>query len=274
MKKFTITLLILFLCTAGFSQRFIGTVIFGGNATQVNGDQVAGFYKFGVNAGMSVSLPLDNQFRWFGTIELLYSQKGAYQSAERANAIGNVYGLSPNHSLIWHNENRNLGFNDKIKYKLVLDYVEVPVVFHYEDPRSGCSLGAGFAWGRLVRAKEIENGWTTTTTVRSGMYHRNDWSVIADARVRLYKGLRLGFRFQYSMVPLRVRLFNPFDIKEVDSNSKEVQNGEILRKQYNYMLTLRLTYSFNEKFISNPEYVPGGKKGPKWVHDTSKGWYR
>jgi hypothetical protein len=65
------------------------------------------------------------------------------------------------------------------------------------------------------------------------------------------------------MVPLRTRIYNPFvpDLKEV-------------RKQYNNVITVRLIYSFNEKFIPNPDYVRGGKKGPRWIHDTSTGWYR
>lgn len=256
MKKAFLFLILIATISCGYSQRFIGSVIAGMNATQVDGDEVAGYYKVGFNGGLSVTLPLDNKFRWFATVELLYTQKGSYQNAYRANAT-----LRDTNALIWHNEDFSVPFDGKIKYKLNLDYVEVPVVFHYEDPRSGCSIGAGFAWGRLVRAHEIENGWTTTTDVRSGMYKTNDWSVIADAQVRLWKGLRLNFRFQYSMVPFRTRLFDPFG-----------PNQEV-RKQYNSMLTLRLIYSFNEKYISNPDYVRGGSKGPRWIHDTSKSWY-
>ncbi len=257
MKKLTLTILLLAVLSAGFSQRFIGSVIAGGNVSQVDGDEVAGYYKLGVNAGLSVMMPLDNNFRWFATIELLYSQKGSFQNYLRANAT-----LSDTNQLIWHNENPTIPFDKTIKYKLNLDYVEVPVVFHYEDPLTGCAIGAGFAWGRLVRAHEIENGWTTTTDVRSGLYSRNDWSVIADAKIRLWKGLKLNFRFQYSMVPIRKRLFDPFG------------PNEELRKQYNNSITVRLIYSFNEKYIANPDYIKGGRKGPKWIHDTSTGWYR
>lgn len=258
MKKLTLFLLILALAGAAQAQRFIGSVIAGANFTQVDGDEVAGFYHPGFNGGLSVMMPLDNSFHWFATIELLYTQKGSYQNAYRANAT-----LSDTVPLLWHNEDFSVPFNNKIKYQLHLDYVEVPVVFHYEDWRSGCSIGAGFAWGRLVRAHEIENGWTTTTDLRSGMYSQNDWSVIADAKIRLWKGLKLNFRFQYSFIPLRTRIYNPFvpDLKEV-------------RKQYNNVITVRLIYSFNEKFIPNPDYVRGGKKGPRWIHDTSTGWYR
>lgn len=262
MKRVLFFLLCCMMLTTGFSQRFIGSVIVGGNVSQVDGDEVAGYYKVGVNTGLSLMMPLDNSFRWFATVELLYTQKGAYQNYIRANAT-----LSDTTPLLWHNEDFSVPFDRKVKYKLNLDYVEVPVVFHYEDFRSGCSIGAGFAWGRLVRAHEIENGWTTTTDLRSGMYQRNDWSVIADAKIRLWKGLKLNFRFQYSMAPLRKRLFNPFGMNELGS-------GEEMRKQYNNVITVRLIYSFNEKYISNPNYVKGGGKGPRWMHDTSTGWHR
>lgn len=257
MKKALFTILAIGILCAGYSQRFIGSVIVGGNVSQVDGDEVAGYYKFGANTGLSLMMPLDNSFKWFATIELLYSQKGSYCTAMRADAI-----LKDSNALIWHNEDFSVPFNNKIKYKLNLDYVEIPVVFHFEDPNTGCAIGAGFAWSRLVRAHEIENGWTTTTDMRSGIYKTSDWSVIADAKIRLWKGLKLNFRFQYSMVPLRKRLFDPFG------------PNEELRKQYNNVITMRLIYSFNEKFIRNPEYIKGGRKGPQWIHDTSTGWYR
>lgn len=257
MKKILLAIFLLCSISTGYSQRFIGSVIAGMNSTQVDGDEVAGFYKFGANVGMSVMLPLDENFRWYGTIELLYSQKGSYQNAYRANAI-----LDGTERLLYRNEDFNVPFNKKIKYKLNLDYVEVPIVFHYEDFRSGCAIGAGFAWSRLVRVKEIENGWTTTTNLRSGTYRRNDWSVVADAKIRLFQGLKLNFRYEYSFVPSRRRVFQPFsDLEEV-------------RKSYNSVITLRLIYSFNEKYVKNPDYIKGGRKGPRWIHDTSKGWYR
>ncbi len=257
MKKLFLILLLVASVTVAQGQRFIGSVIAGGNVSQVDGDEVAGYYKWGFNGGLSVMMPLDNKFHWFATIELLYSQKGSFQNHIRANAS-----LSDTNALQWHNENPTVPFDDKIKYKLNLDYVEVPVIFHYEDWRSGCALGVGFSWGRLVRVHEIENGWTTTTDLRSGMYKTNDWSVIADAKIRIYKGLKLNVRFQYSMVPLRTRLYDPFG-----------KNQEV-RKQFNNTITVRLIYSFNEKYISNPDWVRGGKNGPKWIHDTSTGWYR
>ncbi len=259
MKRFFILIFIIFLGSACLGQRFIGSVIAGVNGTQVDGDEVAGFYKWGVNAGASVMLPLDRKMRWFATVELLYTQKGAYQNAYRANAI-----LRPdsNNVLYYHNEDKTVPFNQDVKYKLTLDYVEVPVLFHYEDFHTGWGFGLGFSWGRLVNVKEIENGWTTTTNLRSKTYSRNDWSVLADLKIKIWKGLKLNIRYQYSLVPLRIREY------------KKPATGETwTRKEYNNVITFRLIYSFNEKYVRNPEYVKGGRRGPQWIRDTSKNWY-
>ena len=257
MKRARLILSLIFTVAAAYPQKFIGSVIAGGNISQVDGDMVAGYCKMGFNGGMSVTLPLDDKYHWYGTIELLFSQKGSYESVKRHG-----YFVSDTNHLVLQNEDYSVPFNRKIKYKLNLDYVEVPVVFHYEDHHTGCAIGAGFAWGRLVRAHEIENGWTTTTDVRSKTYRTSDWSVIADAQIRLYKGLKLNVRFQYSLRSLRTRDY--YD---------KIKEESWTRKEYNNVISVRLIYSFNESFIRNSEWVPGGRKGPRWVHDTSKGWY-
>ncbi|MCK9339034.1 MAG: PorT family protein [Bacteroidales bacterium] len=260
MKRIILLFFTVFLITTCYSQRFIGSVIAGMNLSQVDGDEVYGFHKAGFNGGASVMLPLDARFKWFATVELLYSQRGSYRSAWRANDS-----LSPSEHIV--NEDNSIPFNDKIKYKLNLDYVEVPIVFHYEDFRTGWALGAGFSWGRLVYAKEIENGWTTTTNIRSKTYTTNDWSVLADLKIKIWKGVKLNVRYQYSFVPIRER---NFEYKQPDGTIDKTE----LRKQYHSVISFRLIYSFNEKYIKNSEWIKGGKNGPRWIRDTSKSFYK
>ncbi|MEG2071332.1 MAG: hypothetical protein RR034_08175, partial [Bacteroidales bacterium] len=78
MKKTSIIFLFLFITTFGYSQRFVGSIILGTNITQVDGDEVAGYKKFGINGGASVMLALHKNQCWFATLELLYTQKGSY----------------------------------------------------------------------------------------------------------------------------------------------------------------------------------------------------
>lgn len=251
MKRIFLMLIVCLMAFQAYPQRFIGSVIMGMNTTQVDGDEVYHFRKFGVNGGGSVMVALEEKQRWFATIELLYTQKGSYQKS------GIV--LPDTMSLLEDNADKSdpSNFYPRIKYKLNLDYVEVPVLFHYEDPRTGWALGAGFAWGRLVNVKEIENGWRTTTSLRSGTYRTSDWSAIADLKIRLWKGLKLNVRYQYTFVPIRTRTFY------VDTPKERV------RKQYNNVITCRLIYSINEKYVPNTKYYKNKKPTTRWMRDTT-----
>ena len=249
MKKILSILLLTLFSVPLSAQLFYGSVIAGGNLTQVDGDYIYGYRKLGVNVGASVMMTLNKKQSWFVTVELLYTQKGS----SKKNFSPDMDKGKLVDSLINPNFKRDMS----IKYKLHLDYVEVPIVFHFEDLASGCAFGAGVSWARLVSVKEIENGYRLITDLKSGTYRKNDWCALADVKVRLYKGLKLNFRFQYSFIPLRTRVFN-------------FKSGEIEeRKQYNNMLTLRLIYSFNEKYKLNEKKNRRGEQmGVKWVRDV------
>ena len=89
-----------------FSQSIKGGLIAGFNATQVDGDEVYGFRKYGLNAGACAIVPLWNNFSF--TIETLYNQKGSYQRPQYADTLSG-------------------------EYKLILKYLDVPVLIHYND---------------------------------------------------------------------------------------------------------------------------------------------
>jgi hypothetical protein len=155
---------------------------------------------------------------------------------------------------------RSVPFDPKTKCNISLDYVQVPVLVHYEERYSGCTFGLGFAWGRLVRAHEIYNGFTRTTTVRSGVYSKNDWSVIADVNIRLYKNLNLNFRYEYSMVPIRTMEY-VFLLND-GTTMTEVQ------KFHNHMISVRLAYYINQKFYKNTRVNKYGQTmGTKWLRE-------
>ncbi len=250
-KKSIILLSILTIfCVSNLSaQRFLGTVIAGMNLSKIDGDEVDGFYKVGGNFGAALSLPLDAKQHWSITLELIYTQKGSYKKYKSAGAFDTlVYAAN-----MYLDVDRSVPFDPLMKCRINLDYVEIPLMVHYEDHRTGWAIGAGFSWGRLVRAKEIYNGFTRTTNVRSKTYSTSDWGVFGDVRIRIWKGLKFGIRYQYSLAPTRKMTYT----LNKTNGATESWN----RNFYNTSITLRLMYVINEKFVRN-------EKG-KWTKDIS-----
>lgn len=254
MKKLFITCIFLTICNLSFCQRFIGTAIAGINCTQVDGDEVYGFRKVGFVGGASVMLALDNKQQWFATLELLYSQKGS-----KSKQYFDTTAYAP---VMFQDVDRSYPFQSNVKCHLKLDYVEVPVIFHYEDPRTGCAFGVGASWGRLINAQETYNGFRRYTSINSNTYSKNEWSVIGEVKFRIYKGLKINFRYQYTFIPIRKITFVTLRT-----------NGSVMsedRNQYHNMFSIRLSYSFNERYKLNGKTdKKGNKKGPKWVRDIS-----
>ena len=256
-----------FLPTAS-AQRFIGGVAAGMNVTQVDGDEVFGYYKVGFNGGPYVKLILDKKQRFSVTMELLYTQKGAskrYPVPTDVNvAIGDTAFIDPMY----------LDENKKYFYNLRTDYLELPLLVHFEDPRSKLGIGIGISWARLVYISETQHDFRRVDSTFNnggarridqaldpGRYKKNDWGIILDVKIPIYKALKFNFRFQYSIAPFgkERRFYN--------SLSPNFE-GSRLRKPFHNTLTFRIIYSFNEKYTENNNYDKDGKRiGPKWIRD-------
>jgi hypothetical protein len=271
LRAYALTAFILFcFLLSSSAQRFIGGVTAGINLTQVDGDQIFGYHKVGFNGGPFVKLMLDKKQRFSVTMELLYSQKGAQKKYpgpnryEACHAFGDTAFFDP----------RYPAYDKKFFYKLRTDYLEIPIVFHYDDPRSKVSIGVGIAWSRLVYVKESLHDYTVfdSANIRiggalridqlkdPGRYKKNDWSIIADVKIPIYKGLKFNFRFQYSLAPFG-------KVREFYSLSPNF-DGYIKRWPFHNTLTFRIIYSFNEKYTENTNYDREGKRiGPKWIRD-------
>jgi hypothetical protein len=225
-KKNYVLFLFLFLVLMDLklvAQRIKGEVIAGMNLSQVDGDEVYGFHKAGLNAGLGAILPLGKNFSF--TIETLFNQKGSYQGKQYEDTVTNP---STGNKDLWTGE-----------YKMKLDYLEVPVLFHYTD-KEIITAGVGFSYGRLVNVKEYEHGrQVETTTLNGGPYDRNDYDVLIDFNFRVHKKIprfKMNVRYAYSMSKIRTRTF-------LDKFGNETST----RDQYNNLFSLRLIYVFNEQ---------------------------
>lgn len=206
--RITLAGILLVLGCSVHSQVIKGSLIGGFNLAQVDGDEVYGFKRPGFNVGVGAIVPINDQ--WSYSIETNFDQKGSYER--------------------WAPE-----YNDTIDfyYKLRLNYVQIPMMVHYED-RQTITVGTGFSYGRLVTAKEWEYGQPTATNL-SGPYSKNDFAWIVGLRFRLSGRLKFDFRYSYSIAPIRTRHYVTTAGQEWD------------RKQYNNVLTFRVIYVFNEK---------------------------
>lgn len=195
------------------AQRIQGAIIAGVNLSQVDGDEIFGFNKLGLNTGLGAVLPFGKNIQL--SIETLYSQKGSYQGEQYTDidSLGNV----------------KTG-----EYKVNLDYVEVPVLLMYND-KDIITGGIGFSYGRLVRVREYEHGkQVESTTLNGGPYNRNDYTALADVRFRIYKKLKLNIRYSYSLAKIRTREF------------ENLLGDTWTRKQFNNTITFRMIYMINE----------------------------
>jgi hypothetical protein len=209
------------------AQVFKGEIIGGFNLTQVDGDLQIGYRKFGAHAGVGVMFPFEvtKQHSLALSMEILLNQRGARKRNYYYNIKDTNFDIS----------------HGKFEYLLRLNYVSIPFIFHYAEERSGFTFGAGFAYNRMFSSSELEydiqQTYDTDTVKR---LNPNDFTVLADVRIRIWQQLKFGFRFEYSMFSLRTRTF--------PANIFRTGHPET-RKQYNNSLSFYLVYMLNEKRV-------------------------
>jgi len=227
--KKTIVFFCLFLGVSIFvdAQVFKGEIIGGFNLTQVEGDQQVGYRKFGVHAGVGVMFPfeLKEKHSLALSMEILLNQKGARKRNYYYNIADTNFNVDTR----------------KFEYLLRLNYISIPVIFHYAEESSGLTFGVGFAYNRMFSVTELEYDVLQTYDTVSRL-KPNDFTVLADVRFRIWQQLKFGFRFEYSMFSLRTRYFPTTIYKHAET-----------RRQYNNSLSFYLVYMLNEKRVEKPK---------------------
>ncbi|MDR1848368.1 MAG: PorT family protein [Bacteroidales bacterium] len=216
------------------AQLFQAIVSGGLNLAQVEGDEVSGFYKAGLTAGVGVMMPLQPsnlKSAWRASLELIYNQRGAYEKVI---------------------------FTTKAPfgYSLKLHYIDIPVMVHYKEPRMDFMLGVGFQYGRMFQKYEQ---WKLPEPPKLGLYrpldtnklpnfNNNELSIVVDARFRIWQRLKCGIRWQYGLTSIRSDV--------AFSNGMEYGTDgyyEVKRDYHNHWLTLRLIYVINERLTTEKD---------------------
>lgn len=182
---------------------FLGSVFLGTTLTQVDGDNFKGYYKKGLTAGAGVYTMLGEDVG--AGMEILYIEKGSKGNLSKGGATP---GLSIK------------------KYGINMRYAEVPVQLFYFDKHKN-HFGGGFSYAQLISAKEsFVTDPVQTFTDKDYPFKKMDINLVFSGNFRLWKGLFINARFQYSLLPVR----------------KKVPAGFGRQEQYNNTIVFRLMY--------------------------------
>lgn len=217
--KRTILLLLLLLPTVLQAQNIHAYLTSGLSMSQIEGDELKGFKHAGFTGGVGALTALDSRNRWGLSVEALFSQRGVYNNSHDPQ---NYY---------------NIG--------LTLNYVDIPVLLHYQDPYGGMLLGAGLSYGRLVQQphgtiRYNPNYFIPDTADMTFLKH--DLMAVADMRFTVWRGLQINLRWQYSLLAIK-KDWSFFQYSGVDAENNPRYNKHA-NDCYNHSIVLRLIWQF------------------------------
>ena len=223
MRRLSIILLFSLLATAANAQRIHAFLSSGMTVNQIEGDELKGFKHFGYTGGVGALAAISSNNQWGISVEALFSQRGAKSISDTRYYL--------------------------YRLNLTANYIEIPLLFHWQDPNGGMLIGAGISYGRLVQQPHGVLGFDSTffkPDTTDMTFLSSDLMVVADARFTIWRGLQLNFRWQYSILPVKRNWnFYQYDGYEVNS-SGEVQERWKTRTNncYNHSISVRLIWQF------------------------------
>ncbi len=171
MKSYIFLFFFLMLASWGRTQTFEAGLILGVNASQVNGDFLAGYDKLGLHTGLKVRVSTWEHIEW--SVELLLSQRGSRPD-------------------IFTEDSR----------KIHLNYVEIPILIGFKDWQKDdfykIRFEGGFSYGRLVGHKFSFQG----VEEQIDEFNNNDFSLVIGAALFTSEKLGFSFRYTHSVTPL------------------------------------------------------------------------
>jgi len=167
----TFSLIALGTCQAQWQPRFKAALMAGANASQIDGDNLAGYHKWGFNGGGRVYMMLNDNLSV--SLELLYAQKGSRSTK---------YEVDPDSTV-----------------RVTLNYAEIPIMFNYHD-QDRAIFGVGVSYARTLNYR-YEKGGLNTTDVSPPILNR-DINFVADVTFIVRKRFGVNLRYNYSLAPI------------------------------------------------------------------------
>jgi hypothetical protein len=172
MKKQLILLFLLTITSVIVGQnRFVAGVKAGLSASQVSGDNLAGFNKAGIIGGLTLTTKFND--KWSTQLEMVYIQKGSKAINKPSKGIYEYYLLQ-------------------------LDYIEVPVLLQYHQKIFTFEAGPGF--GYLVREKEY-TAFGDITGIRP--FNKPEIAINLGVNYLLFNTFEIDWRYTNSISSIR-----------------------------------------------------------------------
>jgi hypothetical protein len=156
---------------SGFSQlEFSGGIELGAATSQVSGDALSGFDKFGLSAGPFIRTTFSEKSS--AKLGILYLNKGSKKNADPDNLI---------------------------TYAIRLNYVEVPITYSYSI--NNIRAEGGLAIARLVSSSELGTDGRERDFIFP--FEKMDFSVVLGASYYFSENIFVNGRWSQSIIPVR-----------------------------------------------------------------------
>ena len=157
----------------GLSQlEFSGGLELGVSSTQLSGDALSGFDKFGLSAGPFIRTTFSEKSS--AKLGILYLNKGSKKNADPDNG-------------------------DLITYAIRLNYVEVPITYSYSI--NNIRAEGGLAIARLVSSSELGTDGRERDFIFP--FEKMDFSVVLGASYYFSENIFVNGRWSQSIIPVR-----------------------------------------------------------------------
>lgn len=205
----TLLLLVLARPVHGQEYAFEAGAAAGLNTSQISGDNLSGFHQFGLATGLFVARPLSEKSEL--DLQILFSQKGSRKTP-------------------------NAEKGDYTSYNLRVNYIDLPLSFHYEladlDLFGGPYLGA-----RVGSSKESDHNGPIESAGRPG-FEPYDIGVQGGLSYRWTEKLAMDLRFSNSVLAAREHTGN--------STANRGTAGYLNRGQYHTVVSFLVKYRILE----------------------------
>lgn len=216
--KSTLLLIVLFLSPiiAVHAQYFKGGLTGGINVSQVDGDYLGGYNKFGFQAGGFVNYDITDKF--VGLLELKYIQKGKVKPGDPLEGTE--------------------------KFKVALDYIQLPIIVQYKIGYK-FRVELGLALGYLLQDRFYDSYGRYPNDQLSYSYYDFELASVIGVSYDLNEQWYCNVRWSKSLLPVTNVLSNDYDSP---SNDPFYSPGD----HFNRSLEFSVGYRFkSENYVSN-----------------------